>query len=57
MLAYSNRGDLFLANADGSESHKVVTMKEPTNISGPVWSPDNSHLLRLSDLYTVNGVR
>ena len=44
MLAYSNRGDLFLANADGSESHKVVTMKEPTNISGPVWSPDNSHL-------------
>ena len=29
MLAYSNRGDLFLANADGSESRKLVTMKEP----------------------------
>jgi eukaryotic-like serine/threonine-protein kinase len=57
MLAYSNRGDLFLAKANGSESHKIVTMKEPTNISDPVWSPDNHHLLRLSDLYTVNGVR
>ena len=44
MLAYSNRGDLFLANADGSESRKLVTMKEPTNISDPVWSPDNTHL-------------
>ncbi|MGA8878792.1 MAG: protein kinase [Candidatus Korobacteraceae bacterium] len=56
MLAYSNRGDFLLASADGSESHKIVTMKEPTNISDPVWSPDNSHL-RFEAWDTVSSAR
>jgi Tol biopolymer transport system component len=42
LLAYSNDSDLFLAKADGTESRKLVTMKNP--IDGPVWSPDGTHL-------------
>jgi Tol biopolymer transport system component len=42
-LAYSDRSTLFLANADGSESRKLVGMKSPAVISSPVWSPDGGH--------------
>jgi eukaryotic-like serine/threonine-protein kinase len=42
MLAYSNLSDLFVANADGTEARKLVTVKgDIKNIS---WSPDASHL-------------
>jgi Tol biopolymer transport system component len=44
MLAYSNGGELFVANADGTESRKVVTMKSLAFVIDPVWSPDGSHL-------------
>ena len=41
-LAYSNLGDLFLAKADGTESHKVLTIQG--DIRNITWSPDGSHL-------------
>ena len=43
-LAYSNGGNLFVANADGTESRKVIALKEPALIFGPVFSPDGTHL-------------
>jgi len=42
ILAYSNAGDLFLAKSDGTESRKLVTMKN--FIQHLVWSPDGGHL-------------
>ena len=41
-LAYSNLSDLFLAKADGSASHKLVSVKG--DIKNVTWSPDGSHL-------------
>jgi Tol biopolymer transport system component len=41
-LAYTNGGDLFLANADGTQPRKLLSM---TNlVSNPVWSPNGRHL-------------
>src|SRR5271156_3575604 len=54
MLAYVNRADLFLAKADGSESHKLITMKDTALIDNPVWSPDNA-LLRFAAWDSVRG--
>jgi Tol biopolymer transport system component len=42
MLAYSNLGDLFLAKADGTESHKLLRTKG--DIKNVTWSPDSGHL-------------
>jgi eukaryotic-like serine/threonine-protein kinase len=42
MLAYSNLSDLFVAKKDGTESHKILTVKG--DIKHLTWSPDNSHL-------------
>ncbi len=42
MLAYASGSSLFVANADGSESHKLTTTKDL--ISNPIWSPDGKHL-------------
>jgi eukaryotic-like serine/threonine-protein kinase len=42
MLAYANLSDLFLANADGIESRKLVSMKG--DVEHIVWSPDGNHL-------------
>jgi len=44
LLAYSNGGDIFLAKADGSESRKLVTLKNQGQIGSLVWSPDSTHL-------------
>jgi Tol biopolymer transport system component/DNA-binding winged helix-turn-helix (wHTH) protein len=44
LLAYTNDNNLFIARADGTESRKLVTMKGYSQIDGPVWSPDGSHL-------------
>jgi len=41
-LAYTNLGDLFLAKADGTESHKLIGVKG--DILDLTWSPDGSHL-------------
>jgi len=42
LLAYSNLGDLFLANSDGSQPHKLL------NVAGDIlnlsWSPDSKSL-------------
>ena len=43
-LAYANRSELFLAKADGTDIHKLVTMGDPAVIYETVWSPDQRHL-------------
>ncbi len=43
LLAYTQHGDLYLANADGSEARKVV--HDPGVVfSAPTWSPDDRWL-------------
>jgi eukaryotic-like serine/threonine-protein kinase len=41
-LAYSNLSDLFVAKADGTEAHKLLSVKG--DIKNVTWSPDNAHL-------------
>lgn len=43
-IAYANGGDLFVANIDGTESRKVISMNQPAVIFAPVFSPDGTHL-------------
>lgn len=52
MLAYSSGTDIFLAKADGMESHKLTSMKSPTDIDFLVWSPDGSYLT-----FQASGIR
>jgi eukaryotic-like serine/threonine-protein kinase len=42
MLAYSNLNDLFVAKKDGTDSHKILTVKG--DIKHLTWSPDSSSL-------------
>lgn len=42
LLAYSNVSDLFVAKADGTEPHKLLTMKG--DIKNIAWSPDARRL-------------
>jgi len=42
MLAYTNGSDLFIANGDGSESHKLISVAGMP--SGLEWSPESSEL-------------
>src|SRR5215472_1535546 len=39
-LAYTYGSSLFVAKADGGESRKVISLKEPSILSSPVWSLD-----------------
>ena len=41
-LAYSVLGELFLANSDGTDSHKLISLKG--DILNITWSPDGSRL-------------
>ncbi len=41
-VAYTNLGDLFVANFDGTESRKIASVKG--DILNLAWSPDGSHL-------------
>jgi serine/threonine protein kinase/Tol biopolymer transport system component len=51
MLAYSNRSDIFLAKADGSEPHKVISAKDNASLDHLSWSPDGRNLR--FDVYDV----
>ncbi|HME37149.1 MAG TPA: protein kinase [Candidatus Sulfotelmatobacter sp.] len=42
MLAYSDLSDLFVAKADGTDFHKLLTVKG--DIKNVTWSSDNSHV-------------
>jgi len=42
LLAYTNLSDLFLAKADGTESHKLLSVRG--DIKNVTWSPDSTHL-------------
>src|SRR5262249_43341440 len=42
MLAYTRAGSIFITNADGADSRKILSMK--SQLSHLVWSPDNTHL-------------
>jgi Tol biopolymer transport system component len=53
LLAFTNLGDLFLAKADGSESHKLLSISG--DIRNVTWSPDSSHL-RFDSSETVGTV-
>jgi Tol biopolymer transport system component len=43
-LAYSNASNLYVANADGSEPHKLVALNNTDVIQELVWSPDGAYL-------------
>jgi len=44
-LAYANASGVYLANADGTDSHKVLANQDPgTWAWRPVWSPDGKRL-------------
>ncbi len=43
-LAYTKRGKLFVANADGGDSHKILDLKDRDFVYAPVWSPDGLRL-------------
>jgi Tol biopolymer transport system component len=50
-LAYANGSDLFLAESDGTEPHKLVSVTG--SVLTPVWSPDGSELrFTVQDLKT-----
>ena len=42
MLAYTNLGDLFLAKADGTDAHKLLSVNG--DIRSLTWSPDSTRL-------------
>jgi eukaryotic-like serine/threonine-protein kinase len=42
-LAYANVG-LFVAKADGTEPRQIATLKDPSSVGSPAWSPDGTHL-------------
>jgi serine/threonine protein kinase len=42
MLAYTNAGSIFVANGDGTETRKLLSMK--SQVSNVNWSPDATHL-------------
>src|SRR6516225_989214 len=44
LLAHVNGADLFVANADGTESRKLASTDKSSYIGTPVWAPDASHL-------------
>ncbi|MGH9513462.1 MAG: protein kinase domain-containing protein [Terriglobales bacterium] len=44
LLAYSKGRDLLIANADGSESRKLITVHSPDIVAYIVWSPDGVDL-------------
>lgn len=44
LLAFSSGRDLFISRADGTDSHKILSVAESRLIFNPVWSPDASHL-------------
>jgi serine/threonine protein kinase/Tol biopolymer transport system component len=43
-LAYSDGNQAFVANADGTEVHKLDALKEAAIISHLEWSPDGTHV-------------
>ena len=43
-LVYCNGNTILIANADGSESRTLVTLKNPAWFDRFVWSPDGTHL-------------
>src|SRR3974390_2272637 len=44
LLAYGSGDSLFVANADGRDPRKVVSMRDQVGVRWPNWSPDGSRL-------------
>jgi RNA polymerase sigma factor (TIGR02999 family) len=43
-LAYGNGNGLFVANEDGTDSRKLITMQDPAFVLDAAWSPDGTRL-------------
>jgi len=43
-LTYTTSNSVFVANADGSGSRKVVSLADPVYVTNPIWSPDGSRI-------------
>ncbi len=54
-LAYCNGSEVFVAKPDGTESRKLIALKDPFFIFAPVWSPDSTHL-RFDGQEGLNGL-
>jgi serine/threonine protein kinase len=54
MTAYTNGGNIFLANGDGTEPRKLLTMK--TLVTDMAWSPDGKRLRFGTSDFPQNGV-
>jgi len=44
LMAYCDDNNVFVARVDGSESRKILTLKDADLIYAPVWSPDGKRL-------------
>ena len=54
MMAYTSAGNIFLANGDGTEPRKLLTMK--TLVTDMAWSPDGKRLRFGTSDFPQNGV-
>jgi serine/threonine protein kinase len=43
-LTYTTLNSVFVADADGSGSRKIVTLPDPVYFTGAIWSPDGSRI-------------
>jgi len=57
LLAYSLGNSLFVANADGRDPRKVVSMKDAVYLFSIAWSPDGSRLRFAANEYYLRPAR
>lgn len=55
-LAYSDASNIYLANADGSETHKLVALNNTDVVMYLMWSPDGAYL-RFTEANFSTGAR
>lgn len=53
-IAYANGQDLYVANADGTDSHRIVTIPHPSLVRWLRWSPNGKSLRFTLDEFNSN---